>query len=58
MISAVLENLDRTDLYERIFDYFGIEYDQSDEDVLAGLKQQDENKSKQSRRKQSLCKLQ
>ena len=53
MISAVLENLKRTELYQQLFSYFGIEYDGNDENVLATLNQQDDTKLKHSTRKRS-----
>jgi hypothetical protein len=51
LLSAVLENLDRVELYKRLNSYFGIEYDAEDEKVEETLKQQDEKKASHSKRK-------
>ena len=47
----MLENLDRVELYKRLNSYFGIEYDVEDEKVEETLKQQDEKKASNSKRK-------
>ena len=51
LLSAVLENLDRVDLYQRLHSYFGMEFDAEDEKVVATLEQQDMKKANHSKRK-------
>jgi hypothetical protein len=54
LISAVLENVGKTDLFKRLFQHFGIELDAEDENCIAELELQDKKGGKHSKRKKSL----
>ncbi len=54
LISAVLENIDRSALFEKIYEYFGLKFDSKDESVMNSLKKVDNKKIKDSERKKSL----
>jgi Mutator-like transposase/Ulp1 protease family, C-terminal catalytic domain len=53
LISAVLENIERVHLYERLFNHFGLILDDKDEKSMVALSKQDERKAKDSERKKS-----
>jgi hypothetical protein len=54
VLSAALENVSRAELYERVFQHFGLCFDQRDDNVLEVLERQDSKKVRDSTRKRSL----